>query len=85
MTDVEFQDENNLPSSREYGAQGLYGFVIKTGLAKTEKEAGMILVGVAIAALIFALLAPFLIGASVKYTQPAPEQVERALSLPLKK
>lgn len=58
MSDVEF-DENNFPQGRSSGmparAIGLSGLIIKLGIAKNERQANNVLIGIAISAVIAAI------------------------------
>lgn len=58
MSEVTFEEDDSLPTSRTIFSRetrGLMGLVIKTGFAKNEKEANVILIIIAVSALIATL------------------------------
>ncbi len=77
MTDVSFEEEQRLPTTQvaptNQPSKGLIGLVIKSGIAKTEAQANMVLIGVAV----FALIATaFVLLSGSSTSQPTPEELE---------
>jgi hypothetical protein len=59
MTDVQFNSEGDMPVPQPAPRpKGLYGLVIKMGLAKDEQGARVVLVIIAIAAVVLAIAYP---------------------------
>lgn len=55
MTEVSFEEEQGLPTvavPQFSRAKGLVGLIIKTGLAKTEAQANMVLIIIAVTAFV---------------------------------
>lgn len=77
MTDVSFEEEQGLPTAQAVSSsqpsKGLIGLVIKSGIAKTEAQANMVLIGIAV----FALIATaFVLLSGSSTPQPTPEELE---------
>ena len=80
MADVQFSQEQYAPTRTYSSTKGIPALVVKWGLARTEKEANMLLLGTAGLCIIAAIALPFFFGSSDKsfsseeYTQDAMNQ-----------
>lgn len=76
MSEVTFEEEQGYPTSRlisERASRGLMGLVIKTGIAKTEKEANIVLIVIAVGALIATV---FVLMSGPRSSGPTPEDLQ---------
>jgi hypothetical protein len=76
MSEVTFQEEQGFPASHPTSPQkstGLIGLVLKTGLAKTEKEANVILIIIAVCALAATV---FVLMSGPRSSGPTPEDLQ---------
>ena len=66
MAEIQFDNEQEFARPAAYTTQprGMIALVMKWGLAKDEKSATRVLIGVAIGAVVLAFLAPMLLGTS---------------------
>jgi hypothetical protein len=78
MNEVTFQEEQGLPTSQAVSAtaprKGLLGLVLKTGIVKTEAEANIVLIGIAVFSIIATVFV--LLSGTSGTPQPTPEEIE---------
>ena len=81
MADIQFETEQDYtPTTVSTESRGLAALVMRLGLAKDEKTARYVLLGIAVAAVVLAFVVPALIGGGTK--PPLPWKPPAANDIP---